>query len=390
MLKILFVDSEIYVLNGIKRILHKNQNVWKMFFVDNINQANEIMSVHDIDVVVSEFKMTTKDNEPFLKEVKSKYPLAIRIVYSDAIDKEKLYDSLFWAHYFLQKPFKPEELKERINSGIRIQSNISENIAFQNLVSGITKLPSLPEIFFEINDIIKKDDFSMKQVSDLIEKDVAMSARILQIVNSGFFGINKEITSIFEALNFIGIQTVKSLVLTANLFKVFSGNHMLEKYLTQIVNHSLLVANGAKKYIERFAKETNLSELAFITGLFHDIGKLILFSSEDLRQKLVENFQLLNGNQLEEERKIFGATHPELGAYLLSLWGMGNDVIEAVAYHHNPQKIDSTKNLLLLSVYLANIAAGILELGIKTVDDKGYSEELFELIDLIKEEKENQ
>jgi len=385
MLKILFVDSEINVLNGIKRILHKNRNIWEMFFAVSVKEANQKMKKHSIDVVVAEFKITAEDGEPFLMKVKSDLPLAIRIVYSDEISKDKLYDALFYAHYFLQKPFKPKELKERIESGIKIKSGITDNIALQKIVSSVTKLPSLPKIFFEINEVIKKDDFSLKQVSDLIEKDVAMSARVIQIVNSGFFGINKEITSIFEALKLIGIETVRSLVLTVNVFEVFRGNRLLEKYLSQIMNHSFLVAHGAKKYIEHFTDETNLSEFAFIAGLFHDIGKLIFFSSEELRKKLLENFQLIKSNRLEEETEIFGVTHPELGAYLLSLWGMGNDIVEAVAYSHNPDKIDSKKNPLVLAVYLSNIATCILELGIENGYKKGYGKELFQLINLIKE-----
>jgi putative nucleotidyltransferase with HDIG domain len=385
MLNILFADSEINVLNGIKRILHNKRNMWKMFFSESVKQANEIMNNHSIDVVVSDFYFTAEKGEPFLMKVKSNFPTAIRIVYSGEINKEKLYDALFFAHYFLNKPFKSEELRERIESGIKIKESISDNVVLQKLVSSVTKLPSLPKIFFEINELIKKDDFSLKHVADLIEQDVSMSARIIQIVNSGFFGINREITSIFEAVKLIGIATVRSLVLTVNVFAVLKGNRQLEKYLSQIMNHSLLVARGAKKYIEHFTNETNLSELAFIAGLFHDIGKLILFSSEDLRRKIIENYQILNGNRLEEETELFGASHPELGAFLLSLWGMGNDVVEAVAYSHNPDKIDSTKNPLVLSVYLANIAAGILESGEKNADEKGHTDELLKLINLIKE-----
>ncbi len=386
MLKVLFVDEEINVLNGIKRTLHSYKNEWDMFFTNNPEQALKILSDNLIDVVVSEINIFTVEGEKLLEEVKKGYPSVIRIIFTDETNKEKLLNAFGLAHYFLDKPFTPEELKKKIEQGFYVQS-ILKNKRLKETIAKVESLPSLPEIYLQIINELSKPDFSTKKISDLIEKDIAMSAKVLRIVNSGFMGINKKINSILEAVNLVGVETIKILFLTLKLFTSLNRGNESRFLLTHIQQHSLSVAQGAKKYAQHFIKGKENQDKAFLAGMFHDIGKVIIFTSNELSKKILERYESGSENLLAVEKLTLGVTHAEVGAYLLSLWGMPYDIVEAVAFHHNPEKIQEKKDSLPFAVYIANIASEISNIDVEYLKKINFDKEFLNIISLLKNQR---
>ncbi len=386
MLKVIFVDEETNVLNGIKRTLRSFRDEWEMFFTTDSEEALRLIGEEKIDVVVSELLVLADDGKPLLKKVKEINSSIIRIIFTDETKKEKLFNSLNFAHYFLSKPFSPDELKKKIEQGFYVQS-ILENKELKKTIAKVESLPSLPEIYLQITDELIKPDFSIKKIAGLIEKDLAMSAKILRIVNSGFFTVRRNINSIFEAVILIGVETIKTLVLTFKIFNSLGKKKSLEFLLAHIQRHSLTVAMGAKKYAALKTAGKENEEKAFLAGMFHDIGKVIIFSSEELSGKILEEYVTGTEDLLTVEKSTLGVTHAEVGAYLLSLWGMPYDIVEAVAFHHNPEKIKESKNMLPVALYVANAAAEIAKIDTEYLRELNLEKDFPEIISLLKNQR---
>ena len=247
--------------------------------------------------------------------------------------------------------------------------------ALKQLISGIHKLPSLPATYLKLSEMFGSDDVSADAVAAVIAQDVAMTAKILQLVNSAFFGIRREITSVTEAVTYLGMETVKSLSLSVMAFSRFHPK--LANFAGQLTAHSLQVGILAREIAKswRFAGVT--AGDCFATGLLHDIGKLIL--ADNLPTEFQNALQNARENGLTaaaSEAQVFGATHAEIGAYLLWLWGLPDCVTEAVALHHKP---GGSRGGAIMAVHVADALVhnpASPEFDVQAVRDAGLSEQI--------------
>ncbi len=383
MLNVLFVDEEKNVLSGMKRTLRSYAKECNLFFTSNSDEALRILEQNKIEVVVSELAVTTKEQEPFLKVVKEKYPSIIRIIFTDEVEKAKLMDALGYANYFLNKPFKTEELKLKIEHGFYVQS-ILEDPTLKEVISKVETLPSMPNIYLQINEELSKENFSLQKIANLIEKDISMIAELLKIVNSGFFPIGRRIESVFDAVSLLGVETIRALTLSLNLFRSAGKERDVMFLLSMLTRHSLLVAQGAKKYSKHFFPEKKLEETAFLAGMLHDIGKLVIYTDKNLMEQINDELIVNVDDILKLEKKTFGVTHAEIGAYLLSLWGMPYDIVEAVAFHHSPEKIKESRDSLPFTLYIANIVAEITKIDVDYLNELNIKGDLVNIISILK------
>jgi putative nucleotidyltransferase with HDIG domain len=188
-----------------------------------------------------------------------------------------------------------------------------------------------------------------------VEQDVAISAKILQLVNSALFGLAKRVLTVQTAVSYLGIDLIKNLVLTVEVFRAFQGDRQIGGFSMEEVHvHAYLTAQIAA----RLPSSGHLKDAAYVAALLHDVGKLILMT------RLPEQFaRALAGAHQREcpvqtvEEELIGVTHAEIGAYLLGLWGLPYPVVEAVAHHHTPTRVPSQALDPLATVYVANILA---------------------------------
>ncbi len=212
------------------------------------------------------------------------------------------------------------------------------------IVSGIKNFPSLPSIYNLIVAEMQSPDGSLNKVGHLISQDVSMSAKILQLVNSAFFALPRKITDPQQAAVLIGIETLKSLVLSIHVFSSFSKEAELCGFSPATMwNHSLRTARLAADIARAEKAERNVVEEAMLAGMLHDIGRLILLKIPNKYNEVMELMETTGCNSVDAEYTVMGTSHAELGAYLLGLWGLPENVVESVAFHHKPSKlIEST------------------------------------------------
>ena len=352
---IIFVDDEVKVLDGIKRTLRGMRDQWEMKFVTEAREALDVMSKEPIDVVVSDMRMPGFDGAQLLTEVKNKYPNIIRIILTGSTEKRDVMQSLKVAHQFLSKPCEVEKLKSAILSTYATKS-LLENDTIKQAISRMGTLPSIPSLYMELVKEIESADASIQKVGKIISQDVSMTAKILQLVNSPYFGLYQRVASPEQASTLLGLDTVKSLVLSVKIFAQYKNTKMPGFSPEELYSHSLATASVAKAIAKKEDQEEVFVNDTFTAAMLHDLGKLILASN--FPDKYKETLTMANDNKLalwKVEKDVFNATHSEVGAYLLGIWGLPNSIMEAIAFHHYPEKHPKFLFGPVTAVYAANI-----------------------------------
>lgn len=353
--RILFIDDEPRVLQGLQRMLHGMRREWEMMFVENGRKALDIMDQQNFDVVVSDMRMPGMDGAELLKEVMNRYPQIIRIILSGNSDREMILKSVRTAHQYLSKPCDAATLKSTVVRACALRERLSSD-EVKKLVSKMESLPSLPTRYAEIMTELQSPDPSIKRMGKIIEKDIGMSAKILQLINSAFFGLPHHISTPAQAASLLGLEIVKALVLSVQVFSQFDQSKLKNLSLNLLGQHSETVGHLSKKIYEMESNDKNIMCYALIAGLLHDIGKLILMTNFPKKYDSVISTAIEQHIVLPEiEMENFGVTHAEVGAYLLGLWGLPDFVVEAIAYHHNPSQCPCETFSPLSAVYVANI-----------------------------------
>ncbi|MBK7105405.1 MAG: HDOD domain-containing protein [Ignavibacteriae bacterium] len=318
-LSVLFVDDSENVLSGIRRMMYPMNKEWKLLYANGRNEAINILDNNHVDVIVSDIRMPGIDGTQLLQEVKDKFPRIIRITLSGYASDELALKNSKIVHQSLLKPTSPRILKTTIERTIRLKE-ILNNDELQKVVNGLDTLPSLPEIYIKLENEINSPNTSIDKIGNIIANDPIITAKILQLTNSAFFGLPHNITNIKQALSFLGIKMIQTLVLTIKLFKAFEEKNKNSKIFKEVWDHSNKVALLARRIalLKSFSNED--TEDSYLSGLLHDIGELIL----------------LNNYSVEEINLQFSKTsHANIGAYLLGVWGLPDPIVEAVAFHHN-------------------------------------------------------
>ncbi len=353
--KILFVDGEQSILDGLRRLLHPMRKVWEMTFATHADEALNLMTENHYDVIVSEIKLPDMEGKELLQSVKTRHPESVRIVLTGHVEQEAIFRSLGVVHLFLSKPTTPELLKSTIQRASSLRLLLG-NQELKNLVSGMDSLPSLPTLYTQLMEEMQSENASLKKVGEIVSQDIGMTAKVLHLVNSAFFGLPREVTNPTLAINLLGLDILMSLVLSVHVFSAYDTEHLPRFSLERFWAHCLGTAVTAKKIAKTFSEKVGNPDDAFVAGMLHDAGKLILMANHPSVYSMVQEYAVEKKKSINESEKIaFTAGHQEVGAYLLALWGLPDPVIEAVAYHHTPKHTGVAEITPLTAVYIANI-----------------------------------
>jgi HD-like signal output (HDOD) protein/CheY-like chemotaxis protein len=355
--RVLFVDDEPYVLQGLQRLLRPMRGEWEMQFVESGPRALEIMTERPCEVVISDMRMPGMNGAQLLLEVKQRYPKTVRLILSGHADKDLILKCVGTAHQFLAKPCDPEALRTAISRASAFEnSRKSEKI--KSLIAQMDCLPSIPTIFNEIIEKLQKEDTSVEEIGAIIAKDLAMTAKLLKLVNSAFFGLRRQVSSPGDAVTYLGLETIKSLVLAVNAFSSYEGVRHPSISFESLWSHSLQVAEWARQIALAESSDRMQTEESFIAGLLHDLGKLAFIAN--LPEDYDKALQFHEGEQLplfQAEEAVFGANHADVGGYLLSLWGLPTGVVEGISFHHQPSQAGIDEFCPMVAVHAANYLA---------------------------------
>lgn len=364
-MRVLFVDDEPNILSGLRRILRPLRNEWDMEFCGSGKDALQVLAKGKCDVIVSDMKMPGMDGAEFLTAIRDHHPNSIRIALSGETDANMIYRCVQNAHQYLAKPCNVDTLTGTVQRAFSLRDLVQDD-ELKKVIATMTTLPSLPEAYSAIMKELQSDEPSLERIGEIVESDVAMSAKLLQIANSAFFGLVRQVSSPGEAAIYLGVDVIKSLVLTTGVFSQFDDSKVSTAALSAIWNHSMRVGAVAKLIMMQASGDKLLADYAMMGGLLSNVGKLVV--AANFPDKFVEiEAQLKVGERsdTEIEKDVLGHSHAEIGAYLLCLWGMPNPVVECVAYHHSPADCVETGFLPLAAVHIAT-----------AIVDAGDSEEL--------------
>lgn len=354
MKSILFVDDEPKVLDGLRRMLRGLRHEWSMEFITRPEDALQYLATNQVDVLVSDLRMPGMDGAELMSRVKELYPHVIRIILSGQSDKEKSCKAVESTHQFLAKPCDAETLQDAILRTSARQARLNSD-AIKKLVSGLTTLPSPPAIWSRLIEILNSPDASIADAGVLISQDLAMSAKILQVVNSSFFGLPRHISGPEEAVALLGVDTVKALVISVGVFLQHCDRLPRGVSLEHITEHSLQVGLACRRIAEFERMPAREIDDAFMAGLLHDVGKLIFIGNYP--REYEEALDLAKSTDVpvwQAESAIFGASHADVGAYLLVLWGLPETIVDAVAFHHTPAEWHPSGVQLATIVHVAD------------------------------------
>ncbi len=230
-----------------------------------------------------------------------------------------------------------------------------------NLVIDIPALACLPEILGELNSALSNPSSTMADFGEIIENDSSLTARILKVANSSFFGFPSKIETIPQAITLIGTQEVRDLVFATKVIRTFPGVPEDLVDMKSFWEHSLACGLAAK--VLAIQKRMPYPEQFFVAGLLHDIGRLILFlkipeaSREVLAFCCEHEMPLLDG-----ERKLLGFDHADVGGELMKLWQIPTPIFYGVRYHHQPMSADIYPVEAAI-IHVADIIVHAMEIG---------------------------
>jgi len=352
--RILFVDDEPQILAGLQHRLRRQRAMWEMSFVESGQEALRLLATERFDVIVSDMRMPRMDGATLLRKVQTEHPEVVRIVLSGHSELEASLRAIPVAHQFLTKPCEAGLLENVVERACNLQALVNDEVV-RRTVGRIEKLPSLPRVYSQLMGALADERASSADVAKILKQDVAMCAKMLQIVNSAFFRLSRSIGKIEEAVAYLGLNTVKQVALAVEVFAQGSAHGDLAGLsLEALQRHSLLAAGIASSM---FANKQE-KEDAFVAALLHDIGKLLLaMELPDHVQRVVDTMRKEGGSMHVVEDRLCGVTHAEVGAYLLGIWGLPYPMIEAVANHHAPGRVAQPAFDLLAAVHVADALA---------------------------------
>lgn len=366
--KILLVDHNKNVIDGIMRQLRPYRGQWKLFVAYSGLQALKIMAKQPIDLIISDIVMPEMRGDELLKKVRELYPSTVRIILSGYTDEETLKSSLEAAHQYLSKPCSAETLREAITQIFKIQDCI-RNPKIIAEVGDPNQLPSLPRIHQELNTAIADENTGTREIADIFSRDMVLSAKLLQLVNSPYFGLNRKVSSLTEAINLIGIKKLNSLVLSVHLRAVYPVNNpAINRYMEYLWLDACRVSELARLISLAEEQQEDRPDQAYLGGLLHNMGLLIFLSrGGDKLKKLMDEVQNTTIPVAELETAIFGFTRSEAAAYVLSLWKIPPRIIEAILLQNTPNDTDYEGINALTAVHAA---ASLLKPSVMTECDR--------------------
>jgi len=356
MKNIIFVDDEPDLLDSLRVRLYKHRRDWSMKFLASGEQAVAELEGSPVDVVVSDIRMPGMGGGQLLNILKERWPATIRIVLSGYADESQTLRLTSLAHQYVAKPCDSEEIENIIDRCLQLQE-LLKNESLRRVVGRIGQLPAIPKVYARLQRALATPEVTAADISAIVNADAAIASKVLQLTNSAFFRLRKPIVRIKDAITYLGFATVRNLVMSAEVFAQWKVPAVVAGVVDP--EHLQLHAQLAAQACRSLAIGNVSPDDAWLAGLVHDLGYWILAQEcpEDLSRALL--LSQTSGLPLFVcERQTIGATHAEMGAYLMGLWGLPSPIVEAVALHHTPTAVPTRGFDLLATLAISHSLLG--------------------------------
>lgn len=345
---VLFVDDEQRVLDGLRRSMFSARDRWDVRTACGGRAALSMLEERAVSVVISDLRMPGMDGLTFLQEVAERWPESVRIILSGQEDADTGMRAWQIAHQYLSKPCEGRAVLSALDRAVSVH-RLLQSSAMRAMAGRLRTLPTTPGILAQIEQIGAKDGVPMADVVRIIERDVALTGKVLQLVNSAYFGVTRSIANVESAIQVMGVDLLRALIYAHEIGHAFPST--LSGWSPQAEQHQTLrVAAVAKALGDSRAEAADL----FTAGILHDVGKLVLASrAPELLEQCITMAEEQAIPLFAAERALCGVTHAEVGAYLIGLWGLPWPLVEAVALQPTPLAWPGAGNTLAAKVGLA-------------------------------------
>ena len=351
---ILLVDEDALVLKALKRSLRRFKDQCNVYYAQSAKGALAQLDQDGIDVLITEVRLIDSDSELFLRSFLKRHPSAARIVLTGYTSSDAIFKFAGLAHQLLAKPWSDQTLIETIERADLISRMLADDGMKQTL-NLIESFPTIPSVYLELTEKLKNNEASMEEIGAIIIRDPSLTIKLLQIVNSPYYGLPIPVTDPQKAVNLLGLDIVKGFVLSSGIFKQYEQSSIVCLQIDTLWQHSLKAANIVRQIAkrERLAKE--IEEASFVASLLHDVGKIIIASNFPNEHREICSRTASGGLPFwHAEQLVLGVSHAEIGAYLLGLWGLPLTIIKAVQEHHRPNMDEHTQIDQTVLVHVAN------------------------------------
>ncbi len=352
MKRLLIVDDEEDALAALRCRLQRMSD-WAIDCAVSGPLALELMERQPYDVIVTDLRMPGMDGAGLLQITSERWPQTVRIVLSGYADPSQTARLVPFAHQYLSKPCEPRLLEDVIDRCLLLQ-NLLGAAPLRAVVGRIRKLPTVPRIYAALQKVLQDENATAADVAGLVTEDPVIAARILQVVNSAFFRLARRVTNIEQAVSYLGFSAIRNIAASVEIFSQWGACEA-----GPLVPAALQMHVGAVvAAVAALTVKTPIADDALLAALLHDIGYWIL--AQECAADLSSAVALARAAEMplyEAEKQVLGASHAELGAYLLGIWGLPYPVIEAVAHHHEPQHISQTSYDVLAALSVGHSLA---------------------------------
>lgn len=356
MTRVMFVDDEERVLRGLRRSLKRAApDGWDVTYAAGGEEALALLEEARFDVVVSDARMPQVDGPELLRQVRARWPRTIRMILSGQTDEADALRALQVAHQFLQKPCPTDLLVETVQQSLDIQRRLNSP-AVEEFLAGVDQIPATPRVYQQLSAVMVDREVSLARVARIIGDDPSLAAKVLQTVNSAFFSLRRRILDIEEAVGFLGLEVVRTLVLQAelaNLGRSIRGFDMVAyedrvAWLTGLTRH---------------LAPPDVRAAAASAAVLVDVGELLLAMSDaEAWADLARATPYGSEARQRAELAAYGVSHDDAGAALLQLWAIPTELVTTTLYHHHPARM-STPDKPTALVHVASELTSWVALG---------------------------
>jgi HD-like signal output (HDOD) protein len=319
--RVLFVDDEAAILEGLRAVLRPQRREWDMVFALGGPAGLQEVENSKFDIVVTDMRMPILDGAALLARVKELQPHAIRLVLSGQTDSQTTMKSVFTAHQFLAKPCDAEKLRNVVKRCCELNELLAAD-ELKSLCGDVSLLPAAPTTYLAISKALGNPNTGIADVVRIVEREPTLCAKVLQLANSAFFGLPRAVSNVSQAATYLGTLALRDLSLAMEtMASLQSGRAALpaESYRAFQTN-ALAVGLLGRRW---FGTDRRKADDAFVAGMLRDMGHLVLATRPS-----------------NSPGKVDVEQHGALSAYLLGLWGIPHAVLEMVAFHEHPERVE--------------------------------------------------
>ncbi|MEL7656810.1 MAG: HDOD domain-containing protein [Bacillota bacterium] len=382
MKKILIVDDEVQILKSLSRLFFETD--YEIYVAENGEDALELLKEMEVNLVISDMRMPLMDGYELLSRIKAEHPNIIRIILSGYAEEASVFKAILHniAKYYILKPWSNDDFLEHIRQIFETEDLLKSKDLLL-LINNIEKLPTIEASYQRILNMIDRDE-DTGYISSEIEKDFAISTKLLQIANSAYYGV--QTGSVKHATVYLGLQNLKSLIFSTSIINSFDSDLSPDYFNVNSMWEHALLTNKIMHYIYGVFLGKKLSDEASSAGLLHNIGSLILMQNyHKIYVPMMKKARDESLNLLELEREAFQVTHQEAGGYLVSWWELPFPIVEAALFHHRPLDPCVMNKEIVACVHIAQHYAW---LQMKTPIVTEFYPEVFEMLGISMEEFE--